>query len=85
MDSAANEAMEVVYDHLAKPPRFQCLRNEFMPYKDRPFFFAVDAIHFKRRDHLALARFPCYWHDGRPLHLLLESASEKTRLGILAA
>ena len=38
MDSAANEAMEVVYDHLAKPPHFQCLRNEFLPYKDPPFF-----------------------------------------------
>ena len=38
MDSAANEAMEVVYDHLAKPPHFQCLRNEFLPYRDPPFF-----------------------------------------------
>ena len=38
IESEANEAMEVVYDHLATPPRFECLRNEHMPFTKPPYF-----------------------------------------------
>ena len=38
MEAAANEATEIVYDHIARPPRWVALRNEALPLRDPPFF-----------------------------------------------
>ena len=62
MEAAANEATEIVYDHLSKPARFVALRNEAMPMREPPFFLpwrrytSVDGVRWSLDERSAGAR-----------------------------